>query len=505
MVPLLIASAATALVLAVVLVWVVRSYLRERARVKAVETRFKGILDVDAEIAARRAAQQQAEKEFVGKLEAYRNEANNQVAAGRAALAKAEQEHVKTLEAIQASKLQVEKDIENLRGDYKEKHGVLDRLKAELALLEEAEESASFGIYKPAYTFDAPERYKEELERIRDRQKALIKEGRVATCDTQWQVGGSLAAGKRMTAHYTKLMTRAFNGECDALISGVRWNNVERIEERIRSSLAAINKLGKDHQITITDAYLELKLAEMRLVYEYAEKVQQAKEEQRQIQAQIREEEKAQREIERALKEAEDEEMRYAKALEQARATVESAKGQQLEKLNDKIAHLEQQLQDAQQNKARAISQAQLTKSGHVYVISNVGSFGENVYKIGMTRRLEPMDRVRELGDASVPFEFDVHAIIYSENAPALENALQKAFHESRLNLVNLRKEFFRVTLPEIEKVAKQQMADIEFTQIAEAREFRESMAMRERRSIPPAIDQPQQALHSADLPESLD
>jgi len=122
---------------------------------------------------------------------------------------------------------------------------------------------------------------------------------------------------------------------------------------------------------------------------------------------------------------------------------------------------------------------AQQTKSGHVYVISNIGSFGDNVYKIGMTRRLEPLDRVKELGDASVPFIFDVHAMIYSDDAPALENSLHKLFDSQRVNLVNSRKEFFKVTLEEIELQAKKTSSSVEFIKTAEAKDYNESKAIR--------------------------
>ena len=140
---------------------------------------------------------------------------------------------------------------------------------------------------------------------------------------------------------------------------------------------------------------------------------------------------------------------------------------------------LEARLKDAESNKDRALSMAQQTRRGHVYVISNIGSFGEDVYKIGMTRRLDPLDRVRELGDASVPFPFDVHAIIFSEDAPTLESTLHKAFEAKRVNQVNLRKEFFNVSIDEIEAVVHKNNATIEFTKVAEARDYRESMAKR--------------------------
>jgi hypothetical protein len=131
-----------------------------------------------------------------------------------------------------------------------------------------------------------------------------------------------------------------------------------------------------------------------------------------------------------------------------------------------------------------------MTKSGHIYVISNIGSFGEDVYKIGMTRRLEPMDRVKELGDASVPFEFDVHALIHSENAPELENKLHKLFDNKRVNLVNNKKEFFNITLPEIEKAVKEFYGDIEFTKMAEAKQYRETISMRQKVNVKSTISE---------------
>ena len=124
------------------------------------------------------------------------------------------------------------------------------------------------------------------------------------------------------------------------------------------------------------------------------------------------------------------------------------------------------------------MSMAQLTKQGHVYVISNIGSFGEGIYKIGLTRRLEPMDRVKELGDASVPFKFDLHAMIFSEDAPVLEKKLHEVFHDTRVNMVNNRKEYFRVSLEEIEKETLKVMPDAEFYKTTESREYRETLAL---------------------------
>jgi hypothetical protein len=169
--------------------------------------------------------------------------------------------------------------------------------------------------------------------------------------------------------------------------------------------------------------------------------------------------------------------------LEKAKADAEKSTGAKLAELQGKISALADDLAIAREKSERAKSMAQQTKAGHIYVISNIGSFGEDVYKIGMTRRLEPDERVKELGDASVPFTFDVHAMIYSTDAPALENMLHKAFDAHRVNLVNNRKEFFHASLEHIEKVVKEANSNIEFYLTAEARDYRESVAIRAQRS----------------------
>jgi len=226
---------------------------------------------------------------------------------------------------------------------------------------------------------------------------------------------------------------------------------------------------------------LDLKIEELSLTHEYELKLHAEKEEQRRIREQMREEEKAQRDFERAQKEAEDEEKRYQRSLDKAKQEMAGADASQLSALQQQVQLLEEKLKAAQENKERAISMAQQTKAGHIYVISNIGSFGDDVYKIGMTRRLDPMDRVRELGDASVPFHFDIHAIIYSDNAPQLEWEIHQKFTERRLNRINGRREFFRVTLDEIESVVKEHYdAEISFTKLADAKEYRETLTMME-------------------------
>ena len=356
---------------------------------------------------------------------------------------------------------------------------IFKELEREIILYQNDLEFIELGIYEPVFNLDTSEKYKKSIIEIVTKQKELIKDNNACVCDTSWQIDGSYKQGEIMTRRNINLSLRAFNGECDSLISKVKWNNVKRFEERIKKSYEAVNKLGKSNQIRINDIYLKHKLDELHLTYELAHKKQQEKEEARAIREEQREEEKAQREYEKARKGAEMEEKRFQKALEKARKDLGLVSGEKLNELNSQILQLEQSLEKAHEAKERAISRAQETKSGHVYIISNLGSFGENVYKIGMTRRLEPMDRVKELGDASVPFTFDLHAMIFSENAPQLENLLHKEFDDRRINKVNYRKEYFKVTLDEIEQVILNKFEkEVDFIKDCEAQQYRETKSI---------------------------
>ncbi len=438
--------------------------VRKISELKKLQDRFKGVVDIDKEIV-----------KVSNDLKQKTNEHQNAVA-------------------------KINSQITELRSDYAEKRKVFDRLMGEITVLEEDLEYISYGMYKPHFDFDTSEKYKTKLIETRQKQKQAIKDKQAAVCAIEWSVEGSKAKGRTMVNRQIKLTLRAFNNECDSAILKVRWNNVQKMEERIRKAFDALNKLGETNQISITGNYLQLKHGELHLAHEYQEKLYDEKEEQRRIKEQIREEEKVQKEIEKATKAAEDDEKRYQNALLQAQSDLESAHGDELQKLNDQMKELQQKLKEAQELKERAVSRAQLTKSGHVYIISNIGSFGEEVYKIGLTRRLEPFDRVKELGDASVPFAFDVHGMIFSENAPELENKLHNAFNEFRLNLVNKRKEYFNVSLNDIEKIVKENDAEMELTKLAEAKEYRETLAIREQHKI----DEQRQVEIEEKFPQSL-
>lgn len=360
----------------------------------------------------------------------------------------------------------------------------ISALKASLQDLEEKEFVEAFGFYNSKYDFQEAEDYKQNLDAIRAQQKQMIKDKQAAVCHVKMTLEGSAREGKKMTDNFLKLILRAFNGECDASVAKVKYNNIETMEKRIRKTYDDLNKLSKTTYCEITSQYLDLKLQELWLTHEYQEKKYQEKEEQRIIREQMREEERALRELEKARQEAEREEKRYQEALEKVRRDLASSTGKAQEKLLSQIEELQKRLLEAETNKQRAISQAQLTKSGHVYIISNIGSFGRDVYKIGMTRRLEPMNRVKELGDASVPFSFDVHVMIFCENAPELESQLHKRFKHQRVNKENERKEFFRVSLDDIVRAVQEIDSELKickseviFTKVAEATEYRKTLA----------------------------
>lgn len=366
-------------------------------------------------------------------------------------------------------------ELEKLKNEYKLKKEIYDELVQKVAIFDDEVELAEFGHYKPIFDFDTSEKFKEQIEIVKNKQKELIKTDRAILCNTEWTVSCSKAKGRVFTNKIMKLSLRAFNGECDAVIAKVKWNNISKMQERIKKAYDLINKLNETNNVGIYYSYFQLKLEELQLTYEYENKKQQEKEEEAEIRQRMREESQ----LEKDLADAEKEEEKYQRLLEKAKKESEESTGEKLDILNNKIKELEEELKKAHEKRERAKSMAEQTKIGHVYVISNIGSFGENVYKIGMTRRLEPLDRVKELGDASVPFIFDVHAIIYSENAPSLENQLHKIFDNKRVNLVNSKKEFFKISLDEIKVEVKKIMPNAEFIETIEAKEYKESLAIK--------------------------
>ncbi|EKF3894770.1 DUF4041 domain-containing protein [Escherichia coli] len=313
-----------------------------------------------------------------------------------------------------------------------------------------------------------------ELQKARELTKSLIKTNKAASCDYVEQ-------NRRNTA--INFVLDAFNGRVDSILSKVKHNNFGKLSQEIKDAFQLVNYNGSAFRSAkISDIYLQARLNELKWGVAVNEIMLEEKEEQRRIKEQLREEERARREYEKAIKEAEKEEKAIQQAINKATKELMLANEEQRLALEQKIAELQLKYEEAEAKNQRAISMAQQTRSGHVYIISNIGSFGEDVYKIGMTRRLEPLDRVRELGDASVPFSFDVHAMIYSDDAPSLENHLHKVFNEKQVNKINSRKEFFNVNIKEIKSVIEDMNINAHWTMFAEAKEYRESLAIEQER-----------------------
>ena len=383
-----------------------------------------------------------------------------------------EQEN-KALEQVRLQIKAAEQELMSLRGQASE-------LRGQVLVLEETLLLESFALYVPKFKLNASHEYKTRLDTVRERQKVMIKSGEAATGNLGWQVNGSKAEGRKLVSDMIKLVLRSFNNEADYCVDNVKFDNIELGEKRIRQSFEACNKLGRVMAVRLSDEYLNLKLDELRLAHEYQVKKQEEKEEAKRIREELREQQKLEQEIRAAREKIAKERKHFTAALREFNLRLEKATDEEDRALLlAKIAEMEAS-KAALDNEEKLIDyREQNAKAGYVYIISNIGAFGEDVYKIGMTRRLEPMERIDELGDASVPFGFDVHALVFSDNAPALEAKLHERFAAGRLNKVNGRKEFFRADIAEIEAVIRANYdAVVEITREAPAEQYRESLRM---------------------------
>lgn len=353
----------------------------------------------------------------------------------------------------------------------------LHELMSKLDLYSRIEEFIDNGFFEiPDYLYETSERFSLQIAKVRGEQKELISSGKAITYPQTVQITADKTRDKKILDGQIRLMLSAFNIECDLLMGKINPSSYVRTLERIEKLANALEKSAASLHCGFNIKYVELKFEECTLQYQFSLKRQEEQEEQRLIREQIREEQKALREYEAAIAQTEKEEKIYKDLLLRAREELGRASLEEKAMAEQRIFDLERQLQDAEFRNERAKSMAEQTRKGHVYVISNIGSFGENIYKIGLTRRLDPMDRVKELGDASVPFTFDVHAMIYVEDAPALEAALHREFSRYRVNAVNFRKEFFRVSLDAIRRAVENIAGvDAEFKITALAEQFYES------------------------------
>ena len=336
----------------------------------------------------------------------------------------------------------------------------------DLALLQEA------GIYHYRHPLTDAVAYAGELAQIEDRIKTMTrKDGGAVLATTSWTVNGSAAQGRTMVRDFSKLMLRAFNAEADNLVRGLKPYKLAAAIERLKKVADTIERLGKTMQIRISAPYFQLRIQELELTADFLQKQAEEKEAERLERERLREERKVEQEIERERARLEKERQHYANALQ---ALVE--KGDEAG-----AARLRNQLDDVQRAIEDVDYRAANIRAGYVYVISNLGSFGEKMVKVGMTRRLDPMDRIRELSDASVPFNFDVHALYFSKDAVGIETAMHERMAEVRVNIVNRRREFFHATPLEVKAHLAELAGELlQFQDVPEALEYRQSLTRAE-------------------------
>lgn len=378
------------------------------------------------------------------------------------------------IQKLISNKNELENKIDQLNQSIESKEKEIKQLDDDVALLE-------FGFYEPKYNCMNSKEYAEKIKEVRSKQKEMVKAKQALHYFDSWTLDGSLSKGRAMNNDNMKMYMRAYNNECDNLISKVKFNNIEKIKERIKKVGVQLDNLNKRSQLSITDMYENLKIEELELCYEYERKKQEEKDLLREQREQEREEAKLKAEIKAAKAKVNKDINQFNNALkallEREKDISESERDEwkkQVEEIQAKISEKNDELEDIDYREMNA-------KAGYVYVISNIGAFGENVFKIGMTRRLEPQDRIDELGSASVPFKFDVHAMIFSDDAPKLEAMLHKTFEKNKMNMINQRKEFFNVSLAEIEKAVHDNYDPlVQFKEVPDAEQYRESQKIKE-------------------------
>ena len=383
---------------------------------------------------------------------------------GEVAAAASEAQRIRAEAALEAQRLRNEaaSEAQRLRAEAASLRTQIVETR-DLALLQEA------GVYDFQHPLANALAYKNELERVKERIKAMARGQHAVQGTTSWQVNGSTSQGTKMVRDFSKLMLRAYNAEADNLVRTMKPYKLQSAIERLAKSAATIERLGKTMDIKVTQAYHELRVQELRLTADYLEQTAREKEQLRAERERQREEERAAREFarERQRLQRERDHNQAALARLEANGDTEAAA-----ELRAKISELDGAIQDVDLREANI-------RTGYVYVISNIGAFGENMVKIGLTRRLDPMDRVRELGDASVPFRFDVHALIFSRDAVTLEADLHRAFADRRVNQVNTRREFFYATPAEVRRALEGMRIEgnhlLEYEETPEAPEYRAS------------------------------
>lgn len=385
-------------------------------------------------------------------------------------------------------KVSLKKSIENDKKELSKLHQQIDDLKKQVISYDDQINIESYGLYTPHYSFTSSPEYKEKLDNIRALQRSMIKSNKAGLITHQMLFNNSVAEGKKMQRENIKQLIRTFNVECEAAINKATISNMSRIEQRIKKSFETLNKLNERNLIVLSKRYLNLKLDELHLSFEYAQKKEEEKEILREEREKEKEERKVQAEIAKQRKAVEQERKKQAEHYKQAEVLLKEKmqnvdeNDEKFKSLQAEVAKLKEQLAELDKKEASLDYRENHSTAGYVYIISNIGAFGKNVFKIGVTRRLDPLARIKELSSASVPFKFDVHALIFSDDAYKLESNLHNYFDKYRVNKVNNRKEFFGITIHQVkDALDKYYNRTFDFHEIPEAEEYRKSLELMER------------------------
>lgn len=350
-------------------------------------------------------------------------------------------------------------------------------VKKDLVRAEDDLEMQEYGLYEPRYNFIHATDYKERLDAVRKQQKQMIKDKTAAVGNTEWTVSESKAKGRAFVNATIKQILRSFNNETTDSISKVKHSNIDNIENRINKSFTSLNNLYKRVDVQLTKGYLNLKLDELHLAYEWEVKKQDEKEALREAREKEREEKKLQKELEKERKKFERENKTINSEIEEVKAKMAQAAADEKAKLEAEIAKLQEALDKNNKEVSKINEWKEKPGAGYVYIISNIGSFGENVFKIGVTRRDNPEERIRELSNASVPFKFDTHVFIFSKNAYELESELHERFNDKRVNKVNMRKEFFRISIDDVKQIVEENKGQVHsFIEHPDAEEYYDTL-----------------------------
>lgn len=363
-------------------------------------------------------------------------------------------EQQNTLEALQAERAKVAAELAQLQQQVVTTQDTV--------ILQEV------GVYDYTHPLDDSVAYKSELAKIKDQVRTMVrKDGGAVAASTKMTMNGSQAQGRKMVNEFSKLLLRAYNNEADNLVRGMRPYKLDTSKDRLTKARATIEKLGQSMDIAISAGYHRLRLKEMELTADYLEKVATEKEREKEDKARLREERLAQAEFDREREKLRRERTHYENAMAALEANGDL---EGVERLKAELAEIDKAIEDVDYRAANI-------RAGYVYVISNLGSFGERMVKVGLTRRQDPLDRVKELSDASVPFNFDVHALHFSNDAVGVEAEMHRRLADRRVNRVNARREFFYATPSEVRELLAEVAGDLlEFTELPEAAEYHQSV-----------------------------